>query len=296
MAAQKASIKQIHRLDEEILKEIWQAVWKEETIRAIDSHDITMDVERGQVCLSGHISKDNNHQRIEAIAWSISGVIAVHNHLVTDYDLSIQVAQALGDDKRISLFVLPVSCCHGWVELGGTVPNRDIQLTAEAAAASVPAVRGVILLPNIKGECPSPVRDAVQPGIGVRVYGKGETEGTVYQVVINPQNRLVTHAVVRVIYKHTSDGRQACCDYLVPVDSMQVVDTGGIFLKRETNVIHQFPVFNPTAYPFAPLTWQPPYPYAVGSVRWPHRGPANIEQCSSANVLKAKQKNERIQM
>jgi hypothetical protein len=107
--------------------------------------------------------------------------------------------------------------------------------------------------------------------MGVRGYGADETKGTVSQVVINPHNRLVTHAIVRVLYKPTSDGRQACHDFLVPVESMQVVDAGGIFLSRETNGISQFSVFDPENYPFAPLAWQPPYPYAVGSVRWPHR-------------------------
>lgn len=301
MAAQKASIKQIHRPDEEILEDIWQLVWKEETIRAIDSHDISVDVESGQICLSGHVSNDNNNQRIEEMAWSIPGIVAVHNHLVTDHDLSIQVAEALGDDKRTRSFVLPVSCFHGWVELGGMVPNHDIQRAAESAAASVPAVRGVILLPNIMGEHgalkhAAAALDAVQPGIGVRVYGADETEGTVYQVVINPQNRLVTHAIVRVKHKHTSDGRQTWCDYLVPVDSMQVVDAGGIFLSHETNVIQPFPVFNSANYPFAPLTWQPPYPYVVGSVRWPCHGQAKVDQRNAANVVKAELENELSRM
>lgn len=288
MAAQKESRKQIHRPDKDILEDIWQAVWKEETIRTIDSHAISVDVESGQVCLSGHVFEENNNRRIEDIAWSIPGVLAVHNHLVSDYDLSIQVAEALGDNEHTRSFVLPVFCFHGWVELGGTVPTLNIQRAVEATAASVPAVRGVILLPDILGEEATPALDAVQPGIGVRVYGANETEGTVSQVVINPHNRLVTHAIVRVLYKHTSDGRQAWHDFLVPVDSMQVVDAGGIFLSRETNEISQFPVFDPANYPFAPLTWQPPYPYAVGSVRWPHKGPAKIEQHISANVVKGK--------
>lgn len=287
MASQNSSINQIHRPDDEILEHIWHALEKKETIWAIDSHDISVDVESGQVCLSGHVSKDNNNQQIEEIAWSIAGVIAVHNHLVTDHDLSIQVAQALGDDNRTRPFVLPVFCFHGWVELGGTVPNRDIQRVAEAAAASVPVVRGVILLPDVLGEHAAPEGAAVQPGIGVRVYGEDETEGTVYQVVINPQNRLVTHAIVRVKHKHTGDGRQAWCDYLVPVESMHLVDEGGIFLSRKANVIDQFPVFNPTNYPFAPLTWQPPYPYTVGSVRWPRQQKAKAEQRLTTNVGKA---------
>lgn len=285
MAGLKTSTNAIHRADAEIREEIWQALWQEEPIRSIDIHNISVVVEDGQVCLSGYVSKDLHNQRIEAITWLIPGVVAVHNHLVSDYDLSLQVAQALGSDERTRPFVLPVFCDHGWVKLGGSVPNRDIQHVAEAKAASVPTVRGVILLPEITGEQDEPARDAVQPGIGVRVFGEDETQGTVYQVVINPQNRLVTHAMVRVI--HTNDSRQAWSDYRIPVEEMRVVDVGGIFLSHETNVLSQFPVFNHAHYPFAPLTWQPPYPYAVGCVRWPRQGLAKAEQRLTTQIGKA---------
>ena len=120
---------------------------------------------------------------------------------------------------------LPVYSFHGWVELGGSVPNREIQRDAEETAASVPSVRGVILLPDMAGEQKASARNAVQPRIGVRVFGEDETEGTVYQVVISPQNRLVTHAIVRV--NRIIDGWQESCDYLIPVEAMDVVDEGG---------------------------------------------------------------------
>jgi osmotically-inducible protein OsmY len=285
MEGSKTSRNPIHRADTEIREDIWQALWQEEPIRSIDIYDISVAVEGGQVCLSGHVSKDLHNQRIEAITWSIPGVVAVHNHLVSDTDLSLQVAQALVNDERTRPFVLPVFCDHGWVKLGGSVPNREIQHIAEARAASVPTVRGVILLPEITGEQDDPPREAVQPGIGVRVFGEDETQGTVYQVVIDPQNRLVTHAIVRDI--QTSNGRQAWCDYRIPVEAMRMVDTGGIFLSHEANVLSQFPIFNPAHYPFALLTWQPPYPYAVGSVRWPRQGMAKTERRLTPNDGKA---------
>lgn len=269
MATQKASSKPMSRLDEAILEDIWEELWEDETIRTNDIHDISVDVENGQVCLSGHVSKDANQHHVEEIARSAPGVNAIHNHLVSDHDLSIQVAEALGDNERICPFILPVYSSHGWIELGGSVPNREIQLLAEATAASVPEVRGVILLPDIAGEPGALERVAVQPRIGVRVFEQveqDETEGIVYQVVINPQNRLVTHAIVCVT--HVIHDRLETCNYLVPVEAMNVVDEEGIFLNYTTPAINQFPVLNPTNYPIAPLTWQPPYPYAVGSVRW----------------------------
>ena len=269
MVKRKAATIRMQPPDETILGDIWQSLWKAETIRSIDIHDISVDVENGEVCLSGHVSRDSNQQQIEEISRSTPGVIAVHNHLVTDRDLSIQVGQVLGADERTCYLNLPVFCCHGWVELGGIVPNSDVQSTIEETAASVPAVRGVILLPNIEGDHASPLRDAIQPRIGVRVYGTNEAEGKIYQAVIRPQNRLVTHAIVRV--SQLIDEWQRSYDYLVPVKYMWVVDDGGILLNRSAPAIHQFPVFNPVDYPFAPLTWQPPYPYAAGNVRWPRQ-------------------------
>jgi len=267
MATPKEGTKQMHSPDESILGDIWRALWDEETIRTIDIHDISVGVEKGQVCLSGHLSKDTNQQQIVEIVRSTPGVIAVHNHLVTDHDLIIRVAQALGDNERTRLFILPVYSYHGWIELGGSVPNRDLQRLVESTAASIPAVRGVTMLPNIAGEQNDSVRNVIQPHIGVRVFGEGESQGTVYQVVIAPQNRLVTHAIVRAT--HIIDSHLETCDYLVPVEAMNVVDEGGIFLNDNAPAINQLPIFNPAQYPFPPLTWQPPYPYAVGNVRWP---------------------------
>ena len=179
------------------------------------------------------------------------------------------MAQTLSEDERTRRFNLPVYSYHGWISLCGEVPNHELQLYAEETAGRVPTVRGVTMLPRVTGESSNPERRAVQPQIGVRVYGENEIEGITTQVIIHPHNRLVTHAVVQVNYP--KDGRPGFCDYLVPVKAMHLVDEGGIFLNRNTAAIFDFPVFHPANYPFAPITWQPPYPYRIGSVRWPRQ-------------------------
>ena len=198
MALQKTNSKQSSRTDETIQDEIWRSLWNEETIQSIDVNDISVNVENGQVCFFGHVLKDYIYQRIEEITKSIPGVVAVHNHLVTDPDLSIQVAQALRNYETTRHLLLQVYSNNGWVELVGSVPNRELQSAAEATAARVPAVRGVIRIPEIEGEQSATIRLMVQPRIGVRVFEKEETKGVIYQVVITPQNRLVSHAIVRV--------------------------------------------------------------------------------------------------
>jgi osmotically-inducible protein OsmY len=276
MAMQISNIKLANRMDEAIQDEIRRSLWNEETIQFIDFDDISVTVENGQVCFFGHVSDDRVNRRIEDITRSIPGVVAVHNHLVTDPDLSKQITQALCNYEPTRLLILQVYSHNGWVELNGSVPNREMQSAAEASAARVPAVRGIIRIPEIMGEQSPMLRVAVQPRIGLRVFVKDETQGLVYQVVITPQNRLVTHAVVRVNRK--ANGWQEATDYLIPVDAMDVVDLSGVSLKNSSPAIFQFPGFNPADYPYAPLTWQPPYPYLVGNVRWPRLEKMNSKQ------------------
>ncbi len=262
-----ANTKSLNHQDEDILKEIWRAFQKERTIRSIDLHNISVSVEQGQALLSGHIAMDLNYQRIEEIARSVTGVQAVHNHLVTDRDLTIQVAQSLGKDDRLSPFILPVISSHGWISLGGKVPSRELQQVTELAAAQIPTVRGVISLPRVMGEREDPPRTAIQPRIGARVYGENGMEGVVTQVIICPENRLVTHAIFRV---HQVEGdRQIMWDVLVPVEAMEMVNEDEIILKLNAPALNVFPVFLSGDYPITPPTWEPPYPYKVGSVRWP---------------------------
>ena len=46
MAIEKSISKQMHHPDEAILDDIWRSLWMEETIRSIDIHDISVEVEK----------------------------------------------------------------------------------------------------------------------------------------------------------------------------------------------------------------------------------------------------------
>ena len=255
------------RADADILENIWNAFQKEDVVRFLDIQDVSMAVEEGQVFLSGHVARSLNQQRMEDMARSVPGVAAVHNHLVSDQDLTVQVARALGKNELVRSFVIPVYCFHGWISLGGAVPSRELQRAAEIAAAQIPTVRGVISGPRVMGEGEDAPRLALQPRIGARMYGGNETEGTISQAIIRPENRLVSHAVVRM--KLGKEGCGAAGDYLVPVEAMDLVNEEEVFLFLDAPAINTFPLFLARDYPIAPLTWQPPYPYVVGRVRWP---------------------------
>ena len=251
--------------DANILAEIWKAVRHYETIRALDMDNFSISVENGFVLLTGHVSKKYHRDLIEEIACTIPGVHAVHNKLVVDSDLIIQVAQALSKDERTHSLILPVGCSHGWVRLGGEVPGRDLKIAAEEIAAQVPSVRGVLSRPRLIGENPEPERLAVQPQIQAKVYDYNRQEGVVTQVVIQPRNRLVTHVVVNI--SDFCDGKFVFHEYFVPVEAMEVVNKESILLKRNGPPLNTFPAFEPSDYPLAPSDWQPPYPYEAGDVR-----------------------------
>jgi osmotically-inducible protein OsmY len=253
--------------DGSILAEIWEAVRRYETIRALDMDSFSISVQEGHVLLTGHVSKKYHHDLIEEIAYSMPGVSAVQNKLVVDSDLIIQVAQALSKDERTRSFILPVSCSHVWIRLGGVVPRRGLQIAAEEIAAQVSSVRGILSRPRMIGEIYEIERRPIQPQIHAKINDYNGQEGVVTQVLIQPRNRLVTHAVVST--SDLNDGKSMFHEYCVPVEAMEVVDQDSVLLKRNGPPLNAFPAFEPSDYPSAPLDWQPPYPYAEGAVRWP---------------------------
>jgi osmotically-inducible protein OsmY len=253
--------------DNSILTEIWKVVRQDAGIRALDMDSFSVSVKDGFVLLTGHLSRKHHRERIEAIACSVPGVRAVQNNLVVDSDLTIQVAERLSMDERTRRFIFPVGSTHGWVRLGGVVPRRELQMVVEQIAAQVPFVRGVLSRPRVIGEYPETARRPIQPQIQAKVYDYNRQEGVVTQVVVQPCNRLVTHAVVSASGFH--DGKFLFYEYFVPVEAMQVVNKESIFLKRNGPPLKAFPAFEPSDYPLAPLDGQPPYPYTAGTVRWP---------------------------
>jgi osmotically-inducible protein OsmY len=269
--------------DDSLQAEIWEAVRRYEVIRALDTGSFSISVQEGHVLLTGHVSKKYHHDLIEEIACSLPGVSAVQNKLVVDSDLIIQLAQALSKDERTRSFILPVSCSHGWIRLGGVVPRRELQIAAEEIAAQVPSVRGVLSRPRVIGEVYETERRPIQPKIHAKINDYNGQEGVITQIVIQPCNRLVTHAVVST--SDLYDGKSVSHEHCVPVEAMEVVDRDSVLLKRNGPLLNAFPTFEPSNYPLAPLDWQPPYPYTARTVRWPCEPYERVENGSSSSRL-----------
>ena len=253
--------------DDSILTEIWKVVRRDEGIRALDIDSFSVSVKEGFVLLTGHVSQKYHRDLIEEIACSIPGVHGVQNKLVVDSDLTIQVAKRLFKEERTRHLIVPVGCGHGWIRLGGIVHRRELQRAAEEIAAQVPSVRGILSRPRVIGEIFEIERHPIQPLIHAKVYDYNLQKGIVTQVVIQPRNRLVTHAVVSA--SDFQDGKFMFYEYLVPVEAMEVVNKESILLKQNGMPLNTFPAFEPAVYPLAPSDWQPPYPYTAGVVHWP---------------------------
>lgn len=252
--------------DDNTLAEIWKAIHQYEEIRALGMDSFSISVLRGFVLLSGHVSKKYHRDLMEEIANSLPGVHAVQNKLVVDSDLTLQVAGRLSKDERTRHFVLPVGCARGWIRLGGEVPSREVQLAAEEIAGQTPFVRGVLSRPRVIGENPEPERSILQPRIKAKVYDYNRQEGVITHVMIEPRNRLVTHAVVSA--SDFQNGKSRVHEYLVPVEAMEVVNEESIILKRNGPPLNAYPVIELSNYPLTPSDWQPPHPYEAGLVRW----------------------------
>ncbi|HSL44501.1 MAG TPA: BON domain-containing protein [Anaerolineales bacterium] len=274
--------------DARIPAEIWKAARQHDGIRALDIDSFSVSVQDSFVLLTGHLSRKSHRDLIEEIACSTPGVNAVHNNLVVDSDLTIQVAERLSMDERTRRFIFPVGSAHGWVRLGGVVPRRELQMAAEQIAAQVPFVRGVLSRPRVIGEYPETERRPIQPQIQAKVYDYNRQEGVVTQVVVQPRNRLVTHAVVSASGFH--DGRFLFYEYLVPVEAMEVVNKESIFLKRKGPHLNAFPAFKKSDYPLAPSDWEPPYPYVAGAVRWTCEEREQAENKSNSSRLLRRQR------
>jgi hypothetical protein len=193
-------------------------------------------------------------------------------------------------DERTHHFIFPVGTAHGWVRVGGVVPKRKLQLTAEEIAAQVPFVRGVLSRPRLIGKYPVTERRPIQPNIQAKVFDYNLQEGVVTQVVIQPRNRLVTHAVVSV--SDFFNGKFVFREYLVPVEALEVVRKESIFLKRNGPPLDAFAVFEPLDYRLAPMNWRPPYPYTAGTVLWPCESVEREKDRFVLNQIKSFPQNE----
>lgn len=254
-------------VDSPILEEIWAALWSEKTLRVLDLDSLAVEVAAGEVRLRGHVSKDLHKLRLGDLVAGVPGVVSVHNEVISDRELSVQVALALASDERTRPYRISVVVFHGWVRLHGELPTLEALAAVEGVAARPAKVRGIIALPRLAGESSAERRRMLQPLADDLVYAQDSIAGRVASVVINPRSRLVTHLVLAADFEE--DGRRTKEDIVVPAGAIERVAEGSVFLSVRRSALAAFGTFNEEAFPPGPADWQAPFPYERATVRWP---------------------------
>ncbi len=257
---------------DEVLGEVVDhALWSNEILRNTDYKEIGISVEHGVVRLRGHVITHMNKRNAEEAVHSVSGVLGLENYLVVDQDLLIDVAQALGKNDLTRSERISVGVQNGFVTLNGQVGSSAVRVAAEAVAASIPQVRGVVndlQAPNVVLD--NKESQTWQPHIGQQACAADMQLGRVERVIINPRNRRVTAFVVRGYFpdpKHKDNYRLPDEDpeqersVVIPIVAVRYETDSAVLLEVNGTEAAKYPAFDPAGFKNPPAEWQPPYPY-----------------------------------
>ncbi len=118
---------------------------------------IHIRVQGDSITLSGMVRNDTTRELAERLVKGVSGVQSVDNQLVSDDQVEVAVAEALGGDPRVSGSFpgILVGVIFGIAYLKGTAPTEQVKAAAGEIAATVPGVHSVsnelIVAPGAKG-------------------------------------------------------------------------------------------------------------------------------------------------
>ena len=180
------------KTDAAIQESMNSALWNDRVLRALDNHQIDVQVRSGVGYLNGHILSRISQSRIKNALRAIPGLLEIKNNLVLDDKLTTEVAASLGKLEHTYTCKFFTGVIHGVVTLNGAVSHSDVRDRAEQRAANHPQVRGVINYIRVIGvDLGSQDHRFIQPPIGKKFYFRDGISGIVRKVVINPDNRRV---------------------------------------------------------------------------------------------------------
>lgn len=279
-----------YRDDSLVKRDVERALWDDDLIRRIDLPTIDVSVSVGTVVLRGHAMAATSPARAELAARGVPGVREVINRIITDGELHLAVADALGRDERTRAQPLRVYVKRGVVVLNGAADDPAMCAAAEAVAGSVPGVRAVISKPaqgSASGEEPR----ALFPRVGQEVYASQTHLGQVERVIVHPRHRRVTALVLRGqaagrLEDEGNDGAAAQPDQelIIPVEAVRTVTQAAVLL-RDDDAATRYAGLRLKADAPGP-DWQPPYPYTRAEVLI-ERGRSDAAPSNSAYVGEA---------
>ena len=267
---------QVNRANMMVTKQSMRMLETDPLLSRGDIAHMHITVHDGVATLTGHVAQASNQTRAAAIVRAIPGVTMVVNHLVTDEELMITVAQTLGHNPQTEQETIQVNVQHGVVYLGGFVNRTPMRAIAGQVAATVPQVRGIINVIQAPGNVQEPgEEDFVQPRVGSILYATDGQVGYVQQVVIDPRTRRVAAVVVHAQFAVPQDldwthlpteRLQPKHNILIPIHSIRCADSGALFLTLKSAEAACFATFNPSSFVPPAAGWLAPFPYTSSDV------------------------------
>lgn len=275
------SLSPIQKTDAAIKEKIYNALWKDDVLRALEYYGIDVFVKNGTVFLNGHIVSTTSQNRIINAIQSIPGILEIKNNLVLDDKLTLEVAGSLGKLEHTFNCKFFTGASHGVVVLHGEVSSVNVRLSAEQCAASHPKVRGVINSIRVTG-VDLGIQDyrLVQPPIGKEMCFLDGISGMVRQVVINPDNRRVIAMTIQGrfsesrrnltlsnISAHQSTEQEQML--FIPASVIGHVTKNSGFLTIKSTDSTKYQEFDASLFIVPNVDWVPPYPYCPDDVLFP---------------------------
>lgn len=267
------------RTDAAIKESVYQALWNNSVLRAMEYDGIDVQVNNGVVYLFGHIVNTTSQRLIKNAIQTIPEILTVNDALVLDDQLTNEVAVSLSDLEHTYNCKFFTGVSHGVVSLNGTVRDKNVKILAEKTASSNPNVRAVINNVRIAGiKSQPPAQPFLQPMIGEVIYFLDGVSGIVKQVVINPNNRRVVAMIIQgkftdPRYKINSfaSGQAQLPEQLatVPMNTVRYLTRVSGFLYIRSDERKRYSDFDPGILFPPDNDWKPPYPYCSGDVLFP---------------------------
>jgi len=265
----------IQQTDAAIQKSIYNALWKDEVLRALDYYEMDVQVKNAVVYLNGHIAGTSSQNRVNYAIQAIPGILGIKNNLVLDDKLTWEVAASLGELEHTYNCKFFTGVSHGVVLLNGQVSNTDVRMMAEQHAASHPKVRGVINNIRVPGfDLGLQDHRFLQPPIGKKIYFSDGISGFVRKVVINPDNRQVVAMIIQGNFDESrgylnNDGRSVEQQLHIPMSAIRHLTKSSGFLTIRSTVTSEYQAFDESRFILPNNDWTPPYPYCPNDVLFP---------------------------
>jgi hypothetical protein len=215
--------------------------------------------------LSGYVATAAHKARAESDVRRVKGVERVENHLHSDEELRVRVAEELAHDLELSHYLLEVRSTRGFIRLDGQLGGYDLANAAVRHAARISGVRAVVNCLRWPGAVAgrAPER-ALAPGVGQDVYASDGKLGQVERVIVDSCNYCVTAIAVDAHVGPWPDDVER--HILIPIADMRSVNATGVELNITATEAARCTEFDSRAFVAPDLNTHLPYGYLDNEV------------------------------